>query len=470
MDIAAVVWPNGQADIFRVASDNCNVYRSHSTNGQTWGAWNWFGSCGDQIAVAVMPDSTAWAMLRTPLTATESVVVHQYFNGTSWAGTWSYFPNPQLPVNDIDLLAYSPPVCCAKLTLWTVGSNNSSIYYRNWNGSAWSAWTLWTTGYKRVSSFSTSDGGAYLLFLGTNNNNLYTEHFTGTAWAGIMPQGGSRTWLATAGVNIDDETGNAYEHTEYNDDCRTQPYTNGPVCNSDGYCFWTQGVNLAEIIYNEARGETVGAQDLVAWTVRDRAFQGLRMVLNSLGQLVSCDAYPGGNKVCATPCNQQEFCGPPNNTQRYCCAMHGGQTQWGTSGYQFNDKHVDIDDLSSSLIIWEAAFVGNGWVGDPSTSWCPPGVVGCSFACGDPGSFDGSNFNDPSPAGPMEFRSSDYCAAVSAGTLSECKWYAGDFCGNTPSPPANPIQVPPFGACATTGATNDNFFWNRVPPSQALSQ
>ncbi len=96
---------------------------------------------------------------------------------------------------------------------------------------------------------------------------------------------------------------------------------------------------------------------------------------DSQGHLVPCDAYPGGNTVCATPCNQVEFCDPPSNTQRYCCAMHGGQTQVGTSGYQFNDEHIDINTLSSSGVIWEAFYVGNGWVGDPSKSWCPPGVV-----------------------------------------------------------------------------------------------
>lgn len=440
IDISAVVWPNGQADVFGVDGDQCNVYVSHSTNGQSWGAWTWWGSCGDQIAVAVMPDGTAWAMLRTLYLFNQYVAVKRYFNGSTWDNFWVYFPDPQLSVTDIDLLAYAPPVCCAKLTLWAVGSDNSSVYYRNWTGSTWSAWTLWTTGYKRVSSFSTSDGGAYLLLLGINNNNLYTERFTGTAWAGITPQG-MTTWLAAAGINIDDETGNAYEHTEATDDCRVQPYTNGPVCDNFGNCFWTQGVNLAEVIYNEAQGETPGAQDTVGWTVRNRAFQGL-----------SCDIYPGGVnwhtscspqpcQPCSTlPCNQgsPDFC-TNNNTRWYCCAIHGGQTLWGTSGYQFNDEHVDINTLSSSGVIWEAVYVGNGWVGDVSTYWCPPGVIGCSFACSRPWSTSGSNYNDPSPNGPMEFQNVVYMPAASsckqAPTVNTCQGAANNFvcCNASPN-------------------------------------
>jgi hypothetical protein len=349
-------------------------------------------------------------------------------------------------------LAYQPPICCAKMTLWAVGTDNSSIYYRNWDGSNWSAWTLWTTGYKQVSSFSTSDGGAYLLLIGANNK-LYTERFTGTAWAVITPQGGSRTWIGAVGVNVDDDISqNVTEHTEASDDCRVQSYTNGPVCDNFGNCFWTQGVNLAEIIYTEAQAETPGAQDTVGWTVRNRAFQG-----------VSCDSYPGGVnwhtscspqpcQPCSTlPCNQgsPDFC-TNNNTKWYCCAIHGGQTQLGTSGHQFNDEHVDINTLSSSGVIWEAFYVGNGWVPDVSTNWCPPGVIGCSFACSGPGSVDGDNFNDPSPNGPMEFRSYDYCAAASS-----CKRYVADACGNSGG------QLLPDSPCGQTSQANDNFFWNR---------
>lgn len=294
-----------------------------------------------------------------------------------------------------------------------------------------------------------------MLFIHRDTDYLYTLRFTGSAWAGLVSHSQGGAWVTVAGANIDDETENAYEHTEADDDCRVKHYSSGPICDSYGNCFWTQGVNLAEIIYNEARGETPGAQGTGGWVVRNRAFQGL-----------SCDSYPGaqgGGTLTATcrdpqtgvPCNQPDFC---DNTPRYCCAMHGGQILLGTSGYQFNDEHVAIDTLSSSGVIWEAVYVGNGWVPDVSTNWCPLGVTGCSFACSRPWSTSGSNYNSPSPAGPMEFRGFDYCAAAQS-----CKRYMGDICGNTPPPPANPIQVPPDSACAQTRASGDNFFWNRRP-------
>lgn len=207
LDIAAVAWPNGQADVFRVAGDGCNVYYSHSTDGQTWGGWNWWSPCGapfaaaDQIAAATMPDSTAWVAIHVPSTNT---IRQTYYNGAGWS-TWSDPPVPPgtpLNVKAINLLAYVPPVCCAKLTFLAVGTDNSSIYYRNWDGANWTAWTLWTTGYKKVSSFTTSDGGAYVLFIGTGSNNyLYTERFIGTSWD-IIRQQGTKTWNSAVGVEV----------------------------------------------------------------------------------------------------------------------------------------------------------------------------------------------------------------------------------------------------------------------------
>jgi hypothetical protein len=247
IDISAVVWPNGQADVFRVDGNQCDVYVSHSTDGQTWGAWNWWGSCGNQIAVSVMPNGTAWAMLRVPTAG--NIPAMLYFNGTSWAGSWTALPGTQLALNDIDLLAYPNPGSTSKMAFWGIGANDCGLYFRDWNGTSWTNWTLAATCYKQVSSFSTysSDGGAYMLLI-RSDNRLSTNRFTGSAWLGIMPPGTTTTWLAAAGVNVDDDTGNVYEHTQSADDCRVQHYSYGPICDSNQNRFYTQGVNLAEII------------------------------------------------------------------------------------------------------------------------------------------------------------------------------------------------------------------------------
>jgi hypothetical protein len=491
IDITAVVWPDGHADVFRVDGNQCDVYVSHSTDGKTWGGWDWWGSCGDQITVSVMPDGTAWAILRTLYLFNQRVAVKRYFNGKMWDNFWALFPDPQLSINDIDLLAYSPHVCCAKLTLWAVGDDNRSNYYRNWDGSNWTAWTLYTTGYKQVSSFSTSDGGAYLLLLGTNNK-LYTTRFSPTpspAWLGITQQG-SRTWIALAGINIDDDS-SAREHIEASDDCRihdTRPvYT---VCSTDGCTkYYAHAVNLAEVMYNEARGESnLGAIDMVGWTVRNRAFMGLH------NDRVSCDSYPGDVnwhtscpaefqpcRPCSSlPCNQDtpDFC-TNNNTKWYCCAIHGGQTQVGTSGYQFNDEHVSFDDLyyNSGLLV-EAAWIMSNYIPEVSSGHTPSGAYNCVIKCENsasdacfflngPGCCRVSTppldaFSTAAPKGPIEFRSSDYCAPAQS-----CKRYMGDFCGDTDSADSgtDPIEVRPDAACKQTKprAKNDNFFWNRRP-------
>ncbi len=442
VDIAAVVYANNQADIFAVANDNCTIYSSRSTNGTTWGAWQWWGACGDNITAAIMPDGTGFAAIRATQAGNQAAV--RYFNGSTWAGSWTGIGGI---VNDLALLAYANPsqVGGIRMGLSAVGSDNCAVYGNNWNGSSWSGWFSVASCFKQVSAFNTSDGGAYMLFIHRDTGYLHTMRFTGSAWAGIVPQGGTRKWITVAGVNIDNEAGNAHEHTEANDDCRVKHYSSGPICDTYGNCFWTQGVNLAETIYNEARGETPGAQDTVGWVVRNRAFQGL-----------SCDFYPGaqgGGTLTATcrdpqtgvPCNQPGFCG---NTPRYCCAMHGGQILLGTSGYQFNDEHVNINTLSSSGVIWEAYYVGNGWVPDVSTNWCPPGVGWCSYFCEGPGSTaSGYNFSDPSPGGPMEFRGFAYPAenpsCKRAPTVNTCQGAANNF------------------VCCN--ASPNNYFWNRKP-------
>jgi len=43
-------------------------------------------------------------------------------------------------------------------------------------------------------------------------------------------------------------------------------------------------------LYNEARREPIGTQALVGWIVRDRAFQSLKIVHGSQGNLVPCDS------------------------------------------------------------------------------------------------------------------------------------------------------------------------------------
>jgi len=235
-----------------------------------------------------MPDSTAWAVLRTHLAAPYNidVVVNRYFNGTSWAGQWSFFAGSQQlqPVNDIDLLAHPIPLLgVIRMSFYAVGADNSTVYVRTSDGLNWSDAVFWTSGYQKVSSFGTDDGGLYLLFLGSNNNNLYTQRFSpapANAWTGITPQNSTRTWIATAGVNIDDDTGNAYEHTEASDDCRavTGTPTSGYICDNFGNCYYTQGVNLAEIIYNEAQGETPGARETVGWRYVIALLRGCRIL------------------------------------------------------------------------------------------------------------------------------------------------------------------------------------------------
>jgi len=237
----------------------------------------------------------------------------------------------------------------------------------------------------------------------------------------------------------------------------------------------SDGINWAEVIYNEARSETIGAQAMVGWTVRNRAYQGL----NSPSQ---CGSYPGaegGGNLTTTcrsmvPCSDPDFC---DDSKRVCCVIHGGQYKWGTSGYQFDDTHISMTELIMGGFLIRMRHVAEGRMLDMSNpTWRPSGISECpqTLSCGTvtsggPLCQSGQNITGlPPGGGPMEFLSYDYCAQTASLPLSSCKWYAGDRCGNTDSsipPDADPVEVPLHGACNQTNprATNDNFFWNRQP-------
>jgi tetratricopeptide (TPR) repeat protein len=227
-----------------------------------------------------------------------------------------------------------------------------------------------------------------------------------------------------------------FVHSNSTDDCRSTTYAQNLQCDSTGNCYYPYEVNLAEILYNEARSEPIGAIDMVGWTIRDRAFER-----------VSCDAYPGGTT--STTCRSSVPCGDPGNcavSQYYCCVEHGGTTGVGSSSSQFNDAHVTVTNLENAGLLDEAFYIIIGAIPEPSNNYIPPGLSGCSTGCGGFCS-TGTNYTSPSPQGPMEYRASNYCAAASS-----CKWYAKNVCGNNPVP----------ASCSTGGNSGDNHFWNRL--------
>jgi hypothetical protein len=227
-----------------------------------------------------------------------------------------------------------------------------------------------------------------------------------------------------------------FAHSTASDDCRSTTYAQQLQCASSGSCYYPFEVNLAEILWNEARGESLGGKDMVGWTVRDRALER-----------VSCDAYPGGTT--STTCRSTVPCGDPSNcavSQYYCCSEHGGTTTVGATHFQFNDAHVTLSNLESAGLLDEAYFIILGAIPEPSNNFVPSGVSSCTLGCG---GFcnTGTNYTSASPQGPMEYRANNYCAAAQT-----CKWYAKNVCGDLPTP----------SSCSTGGNSGDNHFWNRL--------
>jgi hypothetical protein len=236
-----------------------------------------------------------------------------------------------------------------------------------------------------------------------------------------------------------DPLGNVVEsfaHSTSSDDCRSATYAQSQHCDSSGTCLYSYVINLAEVMYNEARGESIGSQDAVGWTVRDRAFQG-----------VSCDAYIGG--VNYTSCRTNLPCGDPSRcavSRYYCCVIHGNTTTVGAAHSQFNDAHVTLQTLIDSGQFYEAQLVWWGAVPDPTTGFAPAGVSGCTVGCG-PENYctGGVNYDSPSPNGPMEYLGYNYCAQ-----RQECKTYKGNVCGSNTR-----------ATSCSSGGSGDNYFWNR---------
>ncbi len=226
----------------------------------------------------------------------------------------------------------------------------------------------------------------------------------------------------------------AFQHSWYTDDCRSPGYNGILQCSTvpaGGWCWYPFTVNLGEVIFNEARGEAIGAQAEVAWTVRDRVFQR-----------VSCDTYVGGINYYPQvrdmlPCDLTN--GQSCSVARgYCWAVHGGTLYPGQAHSQFNDAHQLIDDLANSGTISRSFYVINGWMWDRSTNFVPPYVWNCvGDGCGTNVCYSGSNVTSASPNGPMEYLAYPYTAA-GAGV---CKMASGNVCGN---------------------GGGDNYFWNRI--------
>lgn len=293
-------------------------------------------------------------------------------------------------------------------------------------------------------------------------------------WSCVGLNGGS---TATCSANI-----GGWSHDNAADDCRVA-YYNSAACTcllpGSEYPMWDPdqtigrvygilypaATNLAEIVYNESRGESKGAQDLVAWTVINRA-----------SETISCDSYIGGypatSCVGALSCSPSPDCSPSNcvagdfnngcwgynqctapcsPNQRLCCADHGGTTALSTRQIQFNDTHVSCDTLCTS-VFWEAFYTTGAMVPDMTNpGWVPPGHTSCTIDCTRPKCEPlGVMSSGPSPNGPMEYRGYNFCADF---VKKQCKWFAKNKCGNNPIP----------SKCCLTGCKpdGDNYFWNR---------
>lgn len=249
-----------------------------------------------------------------------------------------------------------------------------------------------------------------------------------------------------------------YYHTINSDDCRVGTIDAGITTSLGNTGKFL--INLAEILYNEARGESKGARVTTGWTVRNRVFYNLRLVSGGY-----CDTYVGAKGwanlgSCQSGVSSFHNWHPTMSdiSERYCCAMHGGTTSVGSGHSQFNDAHVSLPVLEAGGYLVEAYEILNGGLPDLSSDYCPNSIYSifdCNFPIcvldplGTPASFWGGG----SPYGTQEYLNYNYCAKVANGALADCKTYAKNVCGD--------FAIPANLQCGTTRYEGDNFFWNK---------
>ena len=199
-------------------------------------------------------------------------------------------------------------------------------------------------------------------------------------------------------------------------------------------------VNLAEVIYNEVRGEGQKTRYAVAWAIRNRA------TINMNG----CDYYPGAEghpnvNECRGAAPIYRDSDYSHLYSMYSCVIHGGTTDVGAAHSQMNDAHIEIENLISSGIIWEILYVIRGLVPDPTG---PKLFL--------TGVYPDTNFFTGNPRGAQEWRRQNYCAEK-----HECKARLGNVGGNF-------LDI--GNICPKDdGHSTDIFFWGRNPVPLTLN-
>ncbi len=227
-------------------------------------------------------------------------------------------------------------------------------------------------------------------------------------------------------------------HNNESDDSRGK-YGNFWVKTPQGYIFSAFIINAAEVIYNEARGNSRLTRLAIAWSIRNRA----TIDMNDCNFYLGSESDPN-----VSVCRAETPDGPrsiaSNIFKRYSCVVHGGTSSVGASQTQMNDTHVSIANLESSGILWEVLYVASGWIPDPSA----PNVFLTN-------QYPEVNVSSGNPIGTQEWSKGNYCAEN-----NKCKVRLGNIGGYL----ANQGNT-----CFKEGSqSHDYFFWGRKPFNHTL--
>jgi tetratricopeptide (TPR) repeat protein len=203
-------------------------------------------------------------------------------------------------------------------------------------------------------------------------------------------------------------------HNNPADDCRTNSgcayYPGDPW----GICYYYITWNLAELITNEAGGETYGSRAASGWTVRDR----VNRVSTS-----ACGTFGGATGACTSQCPDPQFC---DLQKKYCCVIHAPD--------QFNDSHTSMITLDDIHLAYD---VIDSHAPEPTSNFVPSGASGCTTGVCNNSLFCSQYGNDYeyAPEGPIFFygnlATAYKCKGFQPGIPSNCNVVAKETCGDS---------------------------------------
>jgi hypothetical protein len=185
---AAICWndPNTyRSDVFVRGSDGALWHKDYQ-NG--WSKWE---SLGGQLASGTGPAVSSWSAGRLDVfvQGTDGALWHKWWNGAQWSG-WESLGGKLTSSPAARAYINNPNSNAANYIDVFVRGSDGAVWWKLWNGRAWSSWT--SLGGKLAANTGPAASGysSYLFVQGTDHQLWQKSGFGGSAWTAWGTLGG----------------------------------------------------------------------------------------------------------------------------------------------------------------------------------------------------------------------------------------------------------------------------------------